>query len=77
MSMRLSPDVLKKIRQIEICTRRLLNSSMVGDSRSAVKGSGLEFDQIRVYQVGDDIRFIDWSGSARMNKLLVRQSSKT
>lgn len=69
----LSKDVLKKLKHIEIYTRRLLRGSMVGDSRSALKGSGLEFDQIREYQVGDDVRFIDWNSSARMNKLLVKQ----
>jgi|SRR5579885_1101483 len=70
---KLSLDTIKKMRQIEICTRRLLNGSLMGDNRSAVKGSGFEFDQIRDYQMGDDIRFIDWSSSARANKLLVKQ----
>lgn len=69
----LSADILKKIRHIEIHTRRMLSGSLVGDSRSAVKGSGFEFDQIRDYQLGDDIRFIDWRSTARMQKLLVRQ----
>lgn len=68
-----SPDILSQIRQIEITTRRLLNGALVGDSRSAVKGSGLEFDQIREYQLGDDVRFIDWKSSARMNKILIKQ----
>lgn len=66
-------DILQKINHIDIYTRRLLAGSMVGDSRSAVKGSGLEFDQIREYQMGDDVRFIDWHASARMNKILVKQ----
>lgn len=68
-----SQDLLKKIRHIEIQTRRLLNGTLVGDSRSAIKGSGFELDQIREYQMGDDIRFIDWSSSLRMQKLLVKQ----
>jgi len=46
---------------------------MVGDSRSAQKGSGFEFNQIREYQMGDDVRFIDWHASARSNKLLVKE----
>ncbi len=66
-------DILKKIKQIEIHTKRLLSGSLVGDSRSALKGSGFEFDQIREYQLGDDVRFIDWNSSARMNALLVKQ----
>lgn len=69
----LSPEILKKIKHLEISTRRLLSSCMVGDTRSALKGSGFEFDQIREYQVGDDIRFIDRNSSARMNKLLIKQ----
>lgn len=69
----ISPETLRRIKQVEIHTRRLLNGALVGDSRSAVKGSGFEFDQIREYQLGDDIRFIDWKSSARTNKLLVKQ----
>src|SRR5665647_3240289 len=69
----ISSEILKKIKQIEIYTQRLLTGSLVGDSRSAIKGQGLEFDQLREYQMGDDVRFIDWSSSARMDKLLVKQ----
>lgn len=69
----ISQEVLKKIKQIEIYTKRLLSGSMIGDSRSAIKGSGMEFDQIREYTMGDDVRFIDWRSSARMDKLLVKQ----
>ena len=66
-------EVLRKIKQIEIHTRRLLRGSQMGDSRSALKGTGFEFDQIREYQQGDDIRFIDWNASARMDTLLIKQ----
>lgn len=69
----LSPELLKKISFIKIYTKRLLNSSMVGDCRSAQKGSGFEFNQIRDYQLGDDVRYIDWHASARNNKLLVKE----
>lgn len=69
----LSEDVQRKIRHIEIYTRRLLSGALVGDTRSAIKGSGLDFDQIREYVQGDDVRFIDWNASARMDKLLVKQ----
>jgi uncharacterized protein (DUF58 family) len=68
-----SKEIAQKIRHIEIYTRRLLSGALVGDNRSAVKGSGFEFDQIRDYQMGDDIRFIDWHSSARMNTMLVKQ----
>ena len=69
----LSSDVIKRIKQVEITTRRLLSGTFVGDYSSAKKGSGFEFDQIRDYQFGDDVRFIDWKASARTNKLLIKQ----
>ena len=71
--MKLSKEVLQKVRSIEIHTRRLLSGTLVGDYSSAKKGSGLEFDQIRDYQEGDDVRFIDWKATARQDKLLVRE----
>lgn len=70
---RRSGDIASKIKKLEIFTRRLLNGTLVGDSRSAIKGTGFEFDQIREYSFGDDIRFIDWKASARNDKLLVKQ----
>ena len=69
----LSPEIIKKIRLIEIHTKRLLSGILVGDHSSARRGSGFDFDQIREYQMGDDVRFIDWNSSAKMNKLLVKQ----
>ncbi len=71
--MKLSKEILQKVRNIEIHTRRLLSGTLIGDYSSAKKGSGLEFDQIRDYQEGDDIRFIDWKGTARQDKLLIRE----
>lgn len=68
-----SKEVVQKIKEIEIVTRRLLSGSLSGDRRSAIKGSGFEFDQIREYQIGDDVRSIDWKSSARMDSLLVKQ----
>ena len=69
----ISPEIKKKIKEIQIKTKRLLNSTLVGDSRTAQKGFGLEFDQLREYSQGDDIRFIDWKATARAQKFLVRQ----
>ena len=68
-----SDEIRNKIKQIKIFTKRLMQSSIVGDYLSAFKGTGLEFDQIREYQIGDDIRFIDWNSSAKMNKIMVKQ----
>ncbi len=69
----ITEDILNKIKRIKFFTKRLMRSSLVGDYLSAFKGTGLEFDQIRDYQVGDDIRFIDWNSSAKMNKMMVKQ----
>ncbi len=69
----LSPDIQKHMQQLEIHTRRLIKHNQIGQARSALKGSGFDFDQIRDYQMGDDVRFIDWKASARSNKMLVKQ----
>lgn len=69
----LSPDIVSKIKQIKIRTQRIASSILAGSKSSAQKGSGFEFDQIREYQFGDNIKFIDWNSSARTGKLLVRQ----
>jgi uncharacterized protein (DUF58 family) len=62
-----------KIKKIKIYARRVMHSALSGDYLSAFKGSGLEFDQIREYQMGDDVRSIDWNNSAKMNKIMVKQ----
>ena len=69
----ISPEILKKIQEIKIRTRRVMNGTLVGGHVTKQKGSGFEFDQIRAYSYGDDIRFMDWNSSARSGKLLVRQ----
>lgn len=65
--------IRSKIKKIKIYARRVMHSALSGDYLSAFKGSGLEFDQIREYQVGDDVRTIDWNSSAKMNKIMVKQ----
>ncbi len=69
----ISQDIRNKIKKIKIHTKRLIQSGLSGDYLSAFKGTGLEFDKIRDYQLGDDVRFIDWNCSARMNKMMVKQ----
>jgi uncharacterized protein (DUF58 family) len=69
----ISPEILKKIQEIKIRTRRVMNGTLVGGHVTKQKGSGFEFDQLRAYSYGDDIRFMDWNSSARSGKLLVRQ----
>lgn len=66
-------EVIQKINFIRLETRRLLRQSRAGENSSAVKGAGFDFDQIRDYQSGDDVRHIDWNSSARVGSLLVKQ----
>lgn len=58
-------DILKRLRRYEIRIRKAINSQMQGDFHSIFKGSGLEFDDVRPYQWGDDIRNIDWRVTAK------------
>jgi len=65
-------DLLKKLRRYEIQIRKAINSHMQGDFHSVFKGSGLEFDDVRPYQYGDDIRTIDWNVSAKGHGTFVK-----
>src|SRR6187431_2617181 len=65
-------DLLKKLRKYEIQIRKAINSHMQGDFHSVFKGSGLEFDDVRPYQYGDDIRTIDWNVSAKGHGTFVK-----
>ncbi len=70
----ISAEVAQKVKELEIHTRRLLSGSKIGGSKSRQKGFGFEFDQLRSYQYGDDVRLIDWKSSARSpDNILVRQ----
>ncbi|NMB95840.1 MAG: DUF58 domain-containing protein [Clostridiaceae bacterium] len=69
----LSGDMIRKIRQIEIKTRKLVEENFAGDYRSGFRGKGMEFDSIRQYYYGDDVRNIDWNVTARHNKAFVKQ----
>ncbi|MBG87547.1 MAG: DUF58 domain-containing protein [Verrucomicrobiales bacterium] len=60
-------DILKQIRQIEVRANRLVTESLAGQYHSAFKGQGMDFDEVREYQPGDDVRQIDWNVTARMN----------
>ena len=61
----MSRDVVKKIKQIEIRTRKVVNSTFAGEYHSVFKGQGISFSEIREYQPGDDIRLIDWNVTAK------------
>ena len=59
-------DLLKKVRSLEIKSKRLTNHLFTGEYHTAFRGQGMAFKEVREYQPGDDVRFIDWNVSARM-----------
>ena len=61
-------DLTKRVRRIEIKTRALTNSMFAGGYHSAFKGRGMSFAEVREYQVGDDVRDLDWNVTARLNR---------
>ncbi len=65
-------EILKKVRKIEIRSRRLTNNIFAGEYHSAFKGKGMAFAEVREYQIGDDIRNIDWNVTARFNHPFVK-----
>ena len=65
--------ILKRVRRIELITRGLVRETLGGEYHSRFKGQGIEFDDFREYQPGDDVRFIDWNVTARMNDPFVRK----
>jgi uncharacterized protein (DUF58 family) len=66
-------EILKKIRQIEIRTNRLVTETLAGQYHSVFKGQGMNFDEVREYQPGDDVRSIDWNVTARMNHPFIKK----
>jgi len=65
-------ELIKKLRKIEIRTAKLANDQLAGGYHSVFKGRGMAFSEVRQYQPGDDVRFIDWNVSARMNETYVK-----
>ena len=59
-------DLLKKVRRIEIRSRHLVEDLFAGGSESIFKGRGIEFEEVRPYVPGDEIRSIDWNVTARL-----------
>ncbi len=66
-------EVLRRVRRIEIRTRRLVEESLAGSYHSVFKGRGMEFAEVREYEPGDDVRSIDWNVSARMGHPFVKK----
>lgn len=66
-------DLIKRIRQIQIYTSRAVNASFAGQYESVFKGRGMQFDEVREYLPGDDIRSIDWNVTARTGKPFIKR----
>jgi len=66
-------DLLKRIRELEIKTKGLVDGMMAGSYKSKIRGRGIEFSEVREYVLGDDVRHIDWNVTARTNKLHVKE----
>jgi uncharacterized protein (DUF58 family) len=69
----IAEEILKKVRRIEIISKKSSQEIFAGEYHSAFKGRGMEFSEVREYAEGDDIRFIDWNVSSRMGKLFIKQ----
>src|SRR3990172_4063855 len=69
----LAPELAEELRYIEISASRRIRSLRFGQSRSPVRGSGYEFETHRKYEVGEDLRRVDWNVSARMQELYLKR----
>jgi uncharacterized protein (DUF58 family) len=69
----LPPELLQRVRQIEIRARRLVNDLFLGEYLAVFRGRGIEFSEVREYQVGDDVRSIDWNVTARLGEPYVKK----
>lgn len=68
-----SAEILKKVRQIEIQTNKLVSETFAGEYLSTFKGQGIEFSEVREYTPGDDVRSIDWNVTARAGKPYIKK----
>ncbi len=71
--MSLPPEILKKVKLLEISTRRMVNNIFAGEYHSAFKGQGMTFSEFREYVPGDDVRSIAWSLTARTGKTYIKK----
>lgn len=66
-------EMMARVRKLELKAQRLVRETFSGEYRSSFRGQGLDFDEFREYQHGDEVRFIDWNVTARMNQPFVRK----
>ena len=69
-------DILKKVQRIQIVANRAVNDLFAGQYKSVFRGRGMEFDEVREYQPGDDIRTIDWNVTARTSNCFIKRFSE-
>ncbi len=69
----LPKEIIRRIRRIQITTNRLVNESLAGEYHSVFKGRGMEFEEVREYQHGDDIRTIDWNVTSRAGRPFIKR----
>lgn len=68
-----TPDLMRRVTQIQLRTHRLVNDVLSGAYRSSFRGTGVEFEEVRRYQPGDDVRSIDWNRTAKMGEAYVKR----
>jgi len=69
----LSPEIIKKIKQVHFRSARLVNTLMAGQYKSVFRGSGIEFEEVREYTPGDEVKSIDWKVSARLGRPFIKR----
>jgi len=70
---RISPEILRQVKRVELKTRGLVDALFAGEYRSVFKGQGMEFAEVREYTPGDEVRAIDWNVTARMSRPFVKR----
>ncbi len=73
MNIMLPPELIKKIKRVHIRSGRLVNTLMAGQYRSVFRGTGMEFEEVREYTPGDEVKDIDWKVSARMGRPYIKR----
>lgn len=69
----LQREIIRKVRRLELVTRRKASNRLAGEYHSVFKGRGMDFDEVQPYAPGDDVRFIDWNVSARTGELFIKR----
>jgi len=72
VTVRVSPELLKQVKGIALRTRGVIDTLFAGESRSVFRGQGMEFAEVRAYEIGDDYRAIDWNVSARLGSPFIK-----